>query len=53
MRRERHRDVLRVLGAIDDEQLRVHHCLFGGGTRLALDLDEFRVSADIDFPAAP
>ncbi len=44
-----HRDVLRILGAMDAERLAQAGFLFGGGTRLVLELQEFRESLDIDF----
>lgn len=47
--REWHRDVLRILGALDAGQLARAGFLFGGGTRLVLDLDEYRESFDVDF----
>ena len=47
-RRERHRQVLKLLAAFDAEFLRRSRFLFGGGTRIALDLDEYRESHDID-----
>lgn len=48
-RRPRHRKVARVLDALDAEVLARTHCCFGGGTRIALELDEYRESEDIDF----
>lgn len=45
----RHRDVLTVLRALDAELLAAAGFLFGGGTRVVLDLAEFRESLDIDF----
>ncbi len=48
-RRERHRKVARVLGALDARVLMRTQCFFGGGTRIALELDEYRESEDIDF----
>ncbi len=48
-RLERHRDVLKILAALDAGKLAECGFLFGGGTRLALDLDEYRESQDIDF----
>lgn len=48
-RREEHRAVLRVLRALDADLLEGHHALFGGGTRLVLELGEYRISQDIDF----
>lgn len=46
---EWHRDVLKVLEALDAERLLSCGALFGGGTRLALDLNEYRESLDVDF----
>jgi hypothetical protein len=48
-RREEHRAVLRALQALDADLLESHHALFGGGTRLVLELGEYRISQDIDF----
>lgn len=48
-RRARHRLVARVLAALDAAFLERTHCYFGGGTRLTLDLDEYRESQDMDF----
>jgi hypothetical protein len=48
-RRPRHRKVARVLDALDAAVLARTHCCFGGGTRIALELDEYRESEDIDF----
>jgi len=48
-RRPVHREAARVLGAFDERALRRCRCLFGGGTQIALELDEFRESRDIDF----
>ena len=47
--RPRHRTVARVLEALDAEFLMQCRCGFGGGTRIALELDEYRESEDIDF----
>lgn len=47
--RPHHRRVARALGALDAEQLARHHCLFGGGTAIALRHGEYRESVDIDF----
>lgn len=51
-RRERHRIVFAILEALDAKKLKECGFLFGGGTRIALDLDEFRESHDIDFVCA-
>ena len=51
-RRARHRTVARLLAALDAKFLAANHCYFGGGTRIALELDEFRESQDIDFLCA-
>ena len=48
-RRPRHRKVARVLDALDADVLARTHCYFGGGTRIVLELDEYRESEDIDF----
>jgi hypothetical protein len=48
-RRPRHQSVAKVLSALDADRLRELGCHFGGGTAIALALDEFRESADIDF----
>jgi hypothetical protein len=47
--RPRHRTVARILKALDAGVLADAHCYFGGGTRIALELDEYRESEDIDF----
>ncbi|MCT0249259.1 nucleotidyl transferase AbiEii/AbiGii toxin family protein [Synechococcus sp. CS-205] len=47
--REHHRRIARVLEQLDGELLRRHHCLFGGGTAIALLYGEFRESVDLDF----
>lgn len=51
-RRERHRTVLTILEALDAEKLEACRFFFAGGTRIALDLREFRESHDIDFTCA-
>ena len=48
-RRPRHRKVARVLNVLNAVFLAQTRCFFGGGTRIALELDEFRESEDIDF----
>src|SRR4051812_8269832 len=47
--REQHRNVAALLTALDSQKL--SHCkfFFGGGTRIVLELDEYRESHDIDF----
>ncbi len=47
--RPRHCYVGRVLEALDRDVLARARCYFGGGTRLALELAEYRESEDIDF----
>ncbi len=51
MRFERlhHQYVAQVLYALDGPLLRDAHCLFGGGTAIALRHGEYRESVDIDF----
>jgi nucleotidyltransferase AbiEii toxin of type IV toxin-antitoxin system len=48
-RRERHRVVAALLSKLDAALLRTLECYFGGGTAIALLIDEFRESADVDF----
>lgn len=47
--RSHHQLVAQVLHALDGPKLRVAHCLFGGGTAIALRYGEYRESVDIDF----
>ena len=47
--RPRHRTVARILAALDGGILMQSHCGFGGGTRIALELGEYRESEGIDF----
>lgn len=51
-RREQHRKVLSLLHAFDSEILSRCGFFFGGGTRIVLDLDEYRESHDVDFLCA-
>lgn len=44
-----HRQVGQVLEALDADGLRACHCLFGGGTAMALRFGEYRESVDMDF----
>ena len=48
-RRPWHRLVWRVLESLNGVLLASTKCYFGGGTRIALELGEFRESADVDF----
>ena len=50
--RPRHRTVVRALEALDAAFLDRTQCFFGGGTRIVLELDEYRESADVDFLCA-
>lgn len=47
--RPHHQRVAFVLGALDADLLARSHCLFGGGTAIALRYGEYRESVDIDF----
>jgi hypothetical protein len=51
-RRPAHNLVLAALRQLDAQFLRRHHICFGGGTRIVLELGEYRESADIDFLCA-
>lgn len=48
-RRERHQVIAEILERFDPKFLEYEGIGFGGGTRIALELDEYRESADIDF----
>jgi Nucleotidyl transferase AbiEii toxin, Type IV TA system len=48
-RREHHQKVVAVLGALRSDVLARCRFWFGGGTRIVLELDEYRESRDIDF----
>lgn len=53
LRRPWHRLVWRVLEALNGALLADAKCYFGGGgTRIAMELDEFRESVDVDFLCA-
>jgi hypothetical protein len=47
--RPQHRRVLAVLAALDSEVLARCGFLFGGGTRIVMELAEYRESDDVDF----
>ena len=51
-RRKHHQLIASCLGNFNREYLADHGVLFGGGTRIALELDEYRESVDIDFLCA-
>lgn len=47
-----HNEVLAILRQLDGEFLGKARCYFGGGTRIVLELGEYRESKDIDFLCA-
>lgn len=51
-RRPHHRIIGKLLDACNAEFLDAAHCYFGGGTCIALLLDEYRESRDVDFLCA-
>lgn len=51
-RRPAHREVLAALSAMNAGFLRESECYFAGGTRIVLELGEYRESKDIDFLCA-
>ena len=51
-RRPHHQTVSRVLAALDSDFLRDNRCYFGGGTRIVMELDEYRESLDVDLLCA-
>ena len=52
VRRPAHRQVLRILSALDRPFLMAAQCFFAGGTRIVLELGEYRESKDVDFLCA-
>jgi Nucleotidyl transferase AbiEii toxin, Type IV TA system len=52
MNRSHHREIWKILAKFDREYLTEHSILFGGGTRIAMELNEYRESIDIDFLCA-
>lgn len=50
--RARHQDVVSALVSLDARFLHECECWFGGGTRIVLELGEYRESADLDFLCA-
>ena len=46
--RPHHQEISIILDQFDSDYLRQNNILFGGGTRIALELNEFRESVDID-----
>lgn len=50
--REHHRRILEILSALDPATLGRLGAYFAGGTRIALELGEFRESRDVDFLCA-
>ncbi len=50
--RSHHQRVLSLLDSLSAELLDTTACLFGGGTRIVLELDEYRESLDVDFLCA-
>jgi hypothetical protein len=51
-KRPAHRQVAEVMGALDASFLDRAHCYFAGGTRIVLELGEYRESRDVDFMCA-
>lgn len=52
LQRPHHKRVLKLLNAMSRDALRETACYFGGGTRIVLELDEYRESLDVDFLCA-
>lgn len=48
-KRQHHKRIAQVLSEFNTSYFHEHQILFGGGTRIAMELDEFRESVDIDF----
>lgn len=48
-KRPHHINIQKLLNCFNSEYLKKHNILFGGGTRISLELNEFRESIDVDF----
>lgn len=46
--RAHHQAIWKILEGLDRSFLQQHNILFGGGTRIAMELDEYRESVDFD-----
>lgn len=51
-RRPHHQAIAKLLAALDPSFLQEAECYFAGGTRIALELAEYRESRDVDFLCA-
>ena len=47
-KREHHNKIHKALNYFDTDFFQKHHIIFGGGTRIAMEIDEYRESVDID-----
>ena len=47
--REQHKKIQHLLDLLNTSFLKENNILFGGGTRISLEIDEYRVSTDADF----
>ena len=48
-KRKHHQVIAKLLTCFNSEYLNENNILFGGGTRIALELDEYRESVNVDF----
>ncbi len=46
--RNHHNKIHKALSYFDSSFFQRHHIIFGGGTRIAMEIDEYRESVDID-----
>jgi hypothetical protein len=51
-KRQRHQHVSKILSAFNSDFLRNNRCYFGGGTRIMMELNEYRESLDIEMLCA-
>lgn len=51
-KRPHHQTIAKILNAFDADILADAECYFSGGTAIALELNEYRESVDIDFLCA-
>ena len=50
--RPHHRLIFKVLSELNTDFLSTCQCYFGGGTRIVLELNEYRESVDVDLLCA-
>ena len=49
IKHDHHKEIVKILSMLNSSFLDQEGIIFAGGTRIALELNEFRLSDDIDF----